>query len=47
MESKIQQFQSSDDDGADDRTALNMVMPTRDRRKIVLTSRIRDVLQSR
>lgn len=37
----------SDEDGADDGTGFNMVMPTRAGRQRVLTSRMRDFLQSR
>ena len=37
----------SDDNGADNRTAFNMVMPTRAGRERVVTSRMRDFLQSR
>ena len=37
----------SDEDGADDWTGFNMVMPTRAGRQRVLTSRMRDFLQSR
>ena len=37
----------SDEDGADDGTGFNMVMPTRAGRQSVLTSRMRDFLQSR
>ena len=37
----------SDEDGADDGTGFNMVMPTGAGRQRVLTSRMRDFLQSR
>ena len=37
----------SDEYGADDKSGFNMVMPTRVGRERVLTSRMRDLLQSR